>query len=276
MKRYFILAFGLCLLFIPQSVSANIVINEFFFMTGSDWIELYNTSSVSASLAGMVIKDSAGQEIPLNGILEGGQYKVITTNKLNKDGDSLNLFDSGSNQTLESIAYGDLGTICIPQTDLSIGRLPDVSGNFTILSAPTEGLSNNSVSAVACVTPTVKPTATSKPDPTGTPTSSPKPSATPGPPVSTHTHTPTIVPSKRMSITVTKIHTSTPPVSSVPIDQAEDPAVLVEATETADVATASSLLTRFPFKAILALLLTAGGFGLLGVAITLKKKLVFA
>lgn len=194
MKKICIIAtviFGL--LFWGRSyVLARVAINEFYPIESSDWVELYNDSSESAVIRNYLIKDSQDHSKSLANIedIPAYGYRVVSLNILNKDQDSVILFDTGSGVSIDSVVYGSGSDLCLPVAGQSIGRLPDISGEFVILSNQTPGQANSLATALSC------PTATATPAPTFTPT--PKPTSTPKPtltikptPTSKPTSTPT-------------------------------------------------------------------------------------
>lgn len=153
------------------SAASSIVINELMPhpASGADWIELYNPTGLPVDLAGWQLKDSAASAMKtLSGTLAGDGYFVVDLGtRLNNGGDTVALVDS-SNQTVDSYTYTS-----DPGLDKTLGRSPNGSGGFGIVSSATKGAANSSG----------QPAQTSQPSstPTQTPTSqaSPQVSATP-------------------------------------------------------------------------------------------------
>lgn len=139
-------------------VHAGILINEFSTGSGTDWVELVNVSTESASLTSYRIRDGTdSNKRDLSGELAPFAYTVIEfANALNKKGDRVRLtvVREGTEQTLDEAVYGDQGGTCIPGDGMTIGRLPDGTGGFTVLTAATKGSANTAASPVPCLTPT--------------------------------------------------------------------------------------------------------------------------
>ena len=93
----------LCLtLFFPKTISAvdeivdEIIINEVMANPGqgSEWIELFNTTSQSRDLKNWYLQDDAGKKILINDAIPSNGYLVVSPSSdiLNNSGDSLTLF----------------------------------------------------------------------------------------------------------------------------------------------------------------------------------------
>lgn len=173
-----------CFGFSPAKVNAQVVINEFSSNTSTDWVELYSSEDVDIS--NWTLQDStsemgnvtAGTVIGPN---SDSFFVVSVSNRLNKDGDEISLFDA-TGVLKDKITYGDKGGPCLPSDAGSIGRYPDANATIDRFATATKGATNTSASLDPCPTPTPEPTA----NPTVTPT-----------PSSTKTPTPTPVPTKK-------------------------------------------------------------------------------
>jgi hypothetical protein len=124
----------------------------------SDWFELYNYGATAADLGGYYLTDNltnqfqfqipSGWTIPPHGFLlvwadgksTNGTPDLHVTFKMNKDGESLGLYDSDG-AAVDFVSYG-------PQTnDVSEGLYPDGSANVMFLPKPTPGTNNYANSA---------------------------------------------------------------------------------------------------------------------------------
>ncbi len=171
----------------PKQVSAEMVINEFSSGTTTDWVEIYNTGTVSAQLSGFRIGDStSSNKKDLSGELGAREFQVVTfSNWLNNDGDVVKLIRvvGEKEELLEEMPYGSAGGLCTPTGSGSIGRFPDGGSSIVRFLDNTQGVSNNGAQEDLCPTPT--------PTPTSTPIPSPSPTSKPLTPTSTKTPTPT-------------------------------------------------------------------------------------
>lgn len=187
----------ICFQQVISKIYAKVIINEIYTSETHDWVELYNTSTESAVLDNYRLQDKKSEggvnTHPLEGKIDRNSYKVIDlSNSLNNSGDVVELILIGnSDQTLESIGYGENQSICVPTGNQSIGRYPDNSSQFTLLSSYTRESPNNSSQPANCAvspTPSCTPTHT----PTKTPTHTPVPTNAPTSiPTSTSSPTPT-------------------------------------------------------------------------------------
>jgi len=132
---------------LPSYSFGALVINEFVCdpVSGEDeWIELYNTSSETVSLTGMIIQDATERSTSLpEGELTPGTYHVIVKPKgqLNNGGDTITLFDA-QGTILDSLTYGTEEIPTAPDP-FAIARQED--GTFVLTSTPTPG-SHNQIS----------------------------------------------------------------------------------------------------------------------------------
>ena len=154
---------------IPQSTvfPGELVINELLadneesdvneFGGYEDWIELYNTTDRSLSLANMYLSDNSGSlkkyAFPASTVIGAKQYLMIWADegantakylhanfKLSNNGESVFLSNMDG-LILDSITYG------MQEADKSFGRCPNGTGSFTQIKIPTFKESN-----VFCVT----------------------------------------------------------------------------------------------------------------------------
>jgi hypothetical protein len=142
----------------------SIVINEILASNSSvladeagefdDWIEIHNTGTDAASLAGVYLSDDpksptewalpSDLSIPPGGFLvvwcDDGAAKdgpLHATFKLDADGDTIHLWPEGADEPLDWIEFG------AQPTDISIARVPDGSMNWRATAA-TPGETNGS------------------------------------------------------------------------------------------------------------------------------------
>lgn len=159
--------------FINEFLSSNLTTNPDMVDFGdfSDWIELYNDENSDVNIGGFYLTDDLSQpmkwQIPLNTIIPAKGYYLIwadgyndvpgktytrpwwpdntqfttqrchTNFKLDRGGDEIGLFDSGSNR-IDSVLFSE------QITDVSLGRKPDGSNNWFYFGEPTPLKSNTS------------------------------------------------------------------------------------------------------------------------------------
>jgi hypothetical protein len=166
---------------------AAVVINEIFPKTNDvtqEWIELYNTGTETVSLDRWKIENNFGDQrsFTLNAsvTIAGQSFLTLSQSQygftLNKEGDTVRLFDSSNSQVDNQNYQGILGY------NVSVGRSTDGAGSWTICTVPTQNQPNK------CPPPTPTPTALPTPIPSNTPI--PLPTQTP-----TLPNTPTLIPS---------------------------------------------------------------------------------
>lgn len=232
---------------LPQEAGAQVVINEVLpdpvgDDSGSEWVELYNSGSVSEDISGYKLKDALSHEqiinsgsIPPHGWLSVHSQGSFSLN--NSGQETVNLYNSLAPDPISTFIYTG-------STEAkSWGRIPDGGAIFSSVLEPTEGAAN------------IAPTAT--PAPTGTPT--PEPTAAP-------TLTPTPAPTK----TPTSKPTPKPTQTQVPVEESTPeglisaPVVLSTETEETPIATEAAYQTGFniPLPAIFLM----GGGGVLVIA----------
>lgn len=191
--------------------AGDVVINEFLpnpsgpTSEDTEWIELYNTTTISVDLSGWQIDDIAGggtspYTLPSGTVILGNSFLVFeksaTNVGLNNGGDSVRLISATGIEV-------DIFSYTSTTEDVSYGRQNDGSSQWITFSSPTKGSSNNT-SAPA-------PTATLAPSPTVVPTETPMPTKTPTPTkIPTPTKTPTPVPTSKQATQPSSILTVVP------------------------------------------------------------------
>lgn len=187
----------------PPTTKAQVEINEFVPAASPEWVEFFNASDSANYIKTYYIDDdtnflddagSSAKKI-LSGLdISNFQYPFINLSSfLNNTGDSVVLFDPVGN-IMDQYTYSEN-----PGDGVSIGRSPDHTGAFTILSSSTKGNENSA--------PLILPTDTPTPTPTHTPTATPNP---------------TVAPTKTPTPTPTKSPTSKPTTSSSPTSTSEE------------------------------------------------------
>lgn len=202
------LLFALILIFIfvqitPNQVFAELVINEFSSGTSDDWVELYNTGNSEIDLSNYYLIDGKENILALTGNLAPNNFEVFNwSNRLNNPGDIFKLINRLDNALVVSeVVYGDQGGLQSPTSEQSIGRIPDGTGDFVLLSIPTKKEANNSSAII--LTPTVAPTFTPTPSPTTLPSKTPTPTKT-STPIPTAKPSDTPIPSKKLTPVITQ------------------------------------------------------------------------
>ncbi|OGH26461.1 MAG: hypothetical protein A3C30_05145 [Candidatus Levybacteria bacterium RIFCSPHIGHO2_02_FULL_40_18] len=195
MRRFLLVLFLISVTFfiLPSEIYASITINEFSSSTSSDdWVEIYFESEDTALY--QLVDASDNTKNLSDGSCSGNFCTVDWSNRLNNNGDTIKLRLISSSSVVDEITYGN-DSLSAPSDGQTVGRLPDGTGSFVMLSSSSKGSSNNSSNAVVSptATPTNTPTPTDSPDPTNTPTptKTPTPKKTPTP-----TKRPTPTPTK--------------------------------------------------------------------------------
>jgi len=173
---------------IPVFADTQPVINEFLPNPSSDnkeWVELYVPDGVD--ITNYWIDDDtdfasdtgSSSKKQITSIASGSDSHYVifelSSSMFNNGGDTVALF-TPDGTLVDSYAYTK-----DPGIDISIGRAPDVIGDFQVLASATKGSPNSPPQPTTTPTPapTQKPTPTEKPSkPTETP-KPPKPTATP-------------------------------------------------------------------------------------------------
>lgn len=141
----------------------EVVINEFLAKNTSgavnelgnyeDWIELYNNTEIPLELYGLYITDSYNDPekfaFPENTIIQPQSYLTFWADeeestptsihlnfKLSAGGEELMISTGDAGQVIDSITYG------AQQSDISLGRCPNGTGNFDFINSPTFNVSN--------------------------------------------------------------------------------------------------------------------------------------
>lgn len=119
-------------------VKAQIVINELSSASNPEWVEIYNMGLENLSLKDYSLNfgtESQTRNFCDNDSIEAKAYKIINTSRwLADDGDVVTL--RSGDDIVDTIGYGSgypLGKIA---ASASIGRSPDGSGNWVVLSVP--------------------------------------------------------------------------------------------------------------------------------------------
>ena len=190
-----VVIFLICLagyLFIVFEIKAQVVINEFVPDSSQEWIELYNASESAEYLKSYYVDDdtdfssdsgSSSKKLLTNLNTGNPTFPTIDTSSfLDNSGDWVVLFDQ------EGVLVDKYQFTHNPGKDFSIGRYPDLTGNFSILIYSTKADVNStpptpSPSPIPSLAPTpsetVKPTDTPTIRPAPTPTKKPTPFKTP-------------------------------------------------------------------------------------------------
>ncbi|HMK06441.1 MAG TPA: lamin tail domain-containing protein, partial [Flavobacterium sp.] len=154
----------LLLFFSHSAVSQSIVINEILTSnttinqdedgTYQDWVELYNTGAVSVNLLGFGLTDDAALPYKWtfpNVSLGAGQYLLVYCDDKNRatPGSPLHtnfkISSSGEVITLTNASAVAINTVpaTVIAQNISYGRLPNGTGNFTFFAAVTPGAVNS-------------------------------------------------------------------------------------------------------------------------------------
>jgi hypothetical protein len=184
----------IALLFVVStSVNAQVVINEVSPVSNPEWVELYNTSSASASLKEHSIdfgSDSQKKSFCDNEQIGPNSYKLIilTSSWLNNAGDSVSL--RRGDDLVDTVTYGSASLPKPSSETESVSRSPEGSPNWIKVSQQSK---QGEVISFDCPTPT--PSVSPSPSPTPSPSPSPTPPPTPTPLASPVKPSPTSRPS---------------------------------------------------------------------------------
>lgn len=204
--------------FFPTTSASAITINEFVPDSDTEWVEFYNASDSADYIKSFFLDDDTSFTEDSGSTNKKNLSSLNTTNTtfpfievstiFNNSGDFVVLFDDLGN-ILDQYQYTSN-----PGDGISIGRNPDGSGSFAVLSSTTKG-GPNSPPPTPTPTPTpIPPTHTPNPTSPPAPTSTPKPTST-SKPASTSTPRPTPSSSPRPTV---KIPTPTPfPETTLPV-----------------------------------------------------------
>lgn len=143
---------------------ASVVINEILPhpSSGDDWIELFNTEAFEVDISGWIIEDSTSkikttpEETKFTTM--SAYLQIFVSNRLNNSGDTLKL------KNKEGVSVDEKSYNKDPGVDISLGRFPDGSNSWGVLTAssPNSANSNYSPTTTNAPEPTEKPTVTSK------------------------------------------------------------------------------------------------------------------
>jgi len=163
-----------------------IVINEISPASDPEWVELYSQDNSSLQNCTLYLHgtEDTKQKIIFNDDIKVENYFVVhkgefnwTSNWLNNSGDTVKL---KCPEYEDNYTYSDTG-------DETIGRNPDGSGSFFVLTSASEGSANSPPTPEPTAKPTPTPKVTLNPSPavkattspTGTPVGTQKPSLSP-------------------------------------------------------------------------------------------------
>jgi hypothetical protein len=228
MKKILLAVFiVIIVIFSTSDIQAEVVINEVSPASDPEWVELYNTSSTSASLKGYSINfgtDSQNKYFCDNEVANENSYRIIslTSHWLADSGDIVTL--KNGDDVVNAIGYGSGHSLGKPIAAGSISRLPDGGSDWVLLSLSTQ---QGGLISFDCPTPT--PTATPQPEPTATPLPTPTKSPSPVPtstkkptPISTKVPVPTPTASFEEKVLGIEFISPTPTVNSVPVNPTEE------------------------------------------------------
>ncbi|OGG26620.1 hypothetical protein A2960_00415 [Candidatus Gottesmanbacteria bacterium RIFCSPLOWO2_01_FULL_39_12b] len=274
MKNFVFIAFLIITLTFPDIVFATVVINEIMPnpSSGDDWIELYKTDQTEIDLSGWKIEDSTSVAKTFSDGTKiasaSSYYQVMLSNRLNNGGDTVKLKDNNGNIINETTYSSN------PGEGITLGRFPDGSSNWGILTSSTPNSSNSSLVPSSTPTPSITPTYTptpktndtSTPKP-NTPTNTPIPSATPTP---NRILSPTPTPKITKTVTPTKAPNPTVPLTPTPTPTEKAGSVLGEQ----DNASTPSAGNQNKRGWIIVSILISLGFICIGIAVFLSFKTV--
>ncbi len=163
-KRITLLS-SILILSLFSSVEANapVVLNELMASNSNclqdpqgqydDWMEIHNYGTSPIDIGGMYLTDDLSVtdkwRIPSTTIIPAGGYLLIWADndtgdtglhanfQLDNNGEEIGLIDSDGETLIDSIIFPD------QTTDISYGRFPDATGNWSFLAIPTPGTENN-------------------------------------------------------------------------------------------------------------------------------------
>ncbi len=219
-RRIIIVFITACALFVPSSVSAAIVINEFA-TDSPQKVELYNTGPDPMYIDGWYIDDDSGTTFyqipsatPQTQLIQPNKCLVYTSGSFNfnsSSSDTVRLFNNTASPVSAGAVLIDSRAYTTgPGVGKSHLRKPDGSATWVIENS-SFGLSNelatDCISVASSPTPSSTPTSTPTPNPTptATPTATPTQTTTPTPlfsptPIPTVSLTPTPTPQPKLFI----------------------------------------------------------------------------
>ncbi len=157
------------------AASADVKINEIVPKGGTEWVELYNTSSSPVSLDGWKLTNSRSDEKALYGTINENDYDTIHTSSMwNNDGDIVYLVNS-TDDTVDQVGFGiEGGAPGAPYIPLfSLARIrdgldtDDDARDFNLDGTPTPETANNPDSVLlgsSIIINEISPYPTSTPD----------------------------------------------------------------------------------------------------------------
>jgi Lamin Tail Domain len=113
--------------------------------SGSDWLELYNTSDAEVSLTGLGLRDSnANWTFEEGTVTANGFVRVFCDDSGVNGRASFKLSSAGESLTLVDGAGATLDTVTFPaqKSDVSWGRHPDGTGEWSFLEQPSPAAAN--------------------------------------------------------------------------------------------------------------------------------------
>lgn len=151
-----------------ETADAGVYINEFMASNATtlpgtdgsypDWVELYNTTSAAVDLSGFGLSDDENQpvkwQMPEGTVIEANGYLIIYCS--GRDGwiDGALNAPFGLRSYAESVVLAnakgqvlDSYTYTAQETDRSMARVPDGTGEFVMTAAPTPGYPNTDAGA---------------------------------------------------------------------------------------------------------------------------------
>lgn len=250
----FLVIIPFLLIFPQQAIASSIVINEVLPhpSSGSDWIELYNTTSNEVDISGWKIEDTTGE---IKTFADGTKIastssflQVTVSNRLNNEGDTVKLKDNSGTIKDERSYTQD------PGEDVALGRYPDGSSSWGVLMSASPNGPNSNLAP----TPTPIPTATATPVPPAESTVTPTPV-----PTSQPANTPTSKPKASPTRTPTRVITPTQSITAEAVPTEIQTEVLGESTIQKPANNISMVLL---------VILLGGGLVCIGAAVILSAK----
>ncbi len=136
--------FFLFFFYLPLTVQASILINEFSSATVYDWVEIYNPDDVEYDLNNYHLQDRKGNELKLNGTIAPRGIAVFEWfNRLDKLGDTLRLLQIGNATPLDEVSYGEGSSLPAAIDPQTIGRKTDGAQEWVLFATNTKGSSND-------------------------------------------------------------------------------------------------------------------------------------
>lgn len=154
-----IVVFGITILFLwfPSNIFAQVVINEFLPDASPEWVEFYNSSDSAEYIKSYYLDDdtdftsdagSSSKKVLSELNISNVTFPYIEISSfLNNSGDFVVLFNSDG-ALIDQYQYSSN-----PGSGVSIGRYPDRTGSFDVLSSPTKGTANSAPVPTSTPTP---------------------------------------------------------------------------------------------------------------------------